>query len=770
MCLRHHERITLPARFALAESVEDTAKRRELVVKCFEHLSPEEASMLAWRWDLPDLDGQSPSRFALVSADDFEWSMALIDGPSAEHVATLLPHLFDPLDPQHVQAAYERLGHARVADALGHNFEAVLLESDKAVRLKANLTKPSRGWAGLEDHKEVVTSAWRSLLSEDGAFVRLDRLLRIDPKTGRPARLFAELAWPSRSLLPASDDELAIACASWLTSVVPQRHPWFAPDRTFRISTTDAIAHAALMHIAVTDEVVPVRLSDDVLAAWTPVIIGLSVDFQGMDSIAHTRLVGQSKDRVPDVFCREYTNWVIEKLVAGFNLPSLEPLQCDGLDDAIESLFESVDQLVLEIVELSVKIEGSGTDDEALRGQLENNRALRAIALASLGQFLVSKGHPASRQVFEAQLVHADASVRTASILAMLEGGALSWSAFLSDPRMDDPQRRRVVVAMAGAIYDGPSLGDAAEAEIALLWRWLAQRWPPEDDTWPSGAVTEDQQVQRWRNACIQELSIRGTAEATSELVRLAEERPGDYRILQALQDAERRESDDAWEPVTFSELRLLAADSRRTIVNSDEDLYQLVLRSIERFRLYVADLGHLMWDEIPPSAGTDAGWRPKPEAAVSDMLRTYLELDLSEGVVVNREVQVRATTSSGHGLSVDVFVSGGDRQSGRRMPQCPIEVKGSWNRDLLTSIETQLVVDYMTSTRASRGIYLCAWYPTEFWTSHSGSGRSEAFRRNRDNVEAALMALAAGLGTADRCVAAVVVDIPRPHPSSRAT
>jgi hypothetical protein len=45
-----------------------------------------------------------------------------------------------------------------------------------------------------------------------------------------------------------------------------------------------------------------------------------------------------------------------------------------------------------------------------------------------------------------------------------------------------------------------------------------------------------------------------------------------------------------------------------------------------------------------------------------------------------------------------------------------PIEMKGCWNKEVLTAVRTQLVEDYMNSIKANVGVYLVGWYPQCMW------------------------------------------------------
>jgi len=50
------------------------------------------------------------------------------------------------------------------------------------------------------------------------------------------------------------------------------------------------------------------------------------------------------------------------------------------------------------------------------------------------------------------------------------------------------------------------------------------------------------------------------------------------------------------------------------------------------------------------------------------------------------------------------------------RLALAIIEVKGKWNRELLTAMENQLLNDYMIPRSIQYGIYLVGWFKSQYW------------------------------------------------------
>lgn len=356
----------------------------------------------------------------------------------------------------------------------------------------------------------------------------------------------------------------------------------------------------------------------------------------------------------------------------------------------------------------------------------------------------------------------------------LLSEHLVSWDSLLDRMRADDEFGVALAIALARQNGDAVVLTQPTDSQLTELWRWLDARWSSQTDTFGSGFLSEDERVRNWRNSIVAELQQRATPGALAALAGLVASHPDNYRLQTALAEAEARDHEENWQGVQVAELTALLANARRTLVNDDDALHRAVLRSLDRFADRMGNIGQTLWNETRPAPSTTAAspkvWRPKYESDVSAALHDHLVQDFGDQLVVNREVLVRQTTSTGPGLSVDVLPTATQTATGRRLPSCPIEVKGNWNPDLLTDLQTQLVEDYLPATGATRGVYVCAWFDTEHWDDLADSRRRTAVRRDRDQVLLDLeRAAEAASQSGNFDVTAVIVDIPRPTPSSRA-
>ena len=155
----------------------------------------------------------------------------------------------------------------------------------------------------------------------------------------------------------------------------------------------------------------------------------------------------------------------------------------------------------------------------------------------------------------------------------------------------------------------------------------------------------------------------------------------------------------------------------------------------------------------MPPGAGqlwnyNGAGnqrreFRPKDEEDLSDSIAGWLRDDLgaTAGVVVGREVQPRR----GQRTDVMVVAVGNTPANQSNSPiTVVVEVKGCWNPDVKTAIETQLVKGYLEKNGLTHGVYLVGWYLCARWDGPWSGAKSNL---SSDSYEAACKEVA-GLAT----------------------
>jgi hypothetical protein len=152
----------------------------------------------------------------------------------------------------------------------------------------------------------------------------------------------------------------------------------------------------------------------------------------------------------------------------------------------------------------------------------------------------------------------------------------------------------------------------------------------------------------------------------------------------------------------------------------------------------------------------------PKDENDISDTLKRFLHDDLrGRGIVFNREVEVhysRNLLGSGErtDLHVDTFRRGPSGEPSDLI-SVVVELKGCWNRNVFTSMETQLVDRYLRRGGLSHGLYVVGCFDSPVWTSKDSKHRHRC--GGLTSLRDRLAAQAASLSQQDIHVTSYVFD-----------
>ena len=218
-----------------------------------------------------------------------------------------------------------------------------------------------------------------------------------------------------------------------------------------------------------------------------------------------------------------------------------------------------------------------------------------------------------------------------------------------------------------------------------------------------------------FRDGLLRHLESRGTPKAVNAIRRVKDELPHLDWLKWVVLDAQTAMIRYTWSPPNPSELLKLVADPRRRLVESGEQLLEVIIGSLQRAQNKLQ--GHtpaapFLWDTVV--------YRPKSEAVFSDWVKLHLQDDLSgRGIIVNREVEVYRRTESGIGERTDIHVDAvleAPRENRIERITLVIECKGCWNPELNTAMETQLRDKYLHEGSCRHGLYLVGWFNCEKW------------------------------------------------------
>jgi len=418
-------------------------------------------------------------------------------------------------------------------------------------------------------------------------------------------------------------------------------------------------------------------------------------------------------------------------------------------------------------------------DVERERQLWEQRLAALRDTIALLVRVLAQCRHTAGIElaldtIAEAAAPHAEqATVQAGRVAAtaLLALDATYWADIVDRVRNAPDLARTVFQDLASDWADSPLLHNLTETQLTELWNLLVQHWPYHQDVGlVIGAhfVGPDEQAQHWRDAVLNELVQRGTSHAVNLLRQLAATQPELPWLPDRIRAAQELEREQSWAPPSAEQLTQLLTDHQSRLVRDNADLSDLIVDALEVAAKRLSRTGQLLWNSF--SSEGQERWRPKSELDVGAWLSEQLTIELTRsGVVVNREVLVRQTTTRGHGLAVDVQADAPVTSGKQAEPaRCRIELKGNWNRDLMTAMRSQLADDYLLPEGLREGIYVTAWFDAALWNDESDPQRGRAAARDRGDTAQVLAAQAEALCQLGLRVRSVIIDVPRPKPSAR--
>lgn len=301
-----------------------------------------------------------------------------------------------------------------------------------------------------------------------------------------------------------------------------------------------------------------------------------------------------------------------------------------------------------------------------------------------------------------------------------------------------------------------------AEEHMADLYVWLEKQFPAKEDPDLSKARmlgTRDS-IGHLRSGVLEALRRRGTDAAAEALERIADTFPdrGWYRPFVA--EARRLAIATTWRPPDPADIIALSSDPGTRLVRSGDELQGVLLESLARLESELqgeTPAAPDLWNQIKRGAS-----RPKDEPALSDYVKRFLDRDLqSRGVIVNREVEIRRGEGTGRGELTDLHVDAVARAALSDVVDkvtVIIEVKGCWNRELFTAMESQLVDRYMKDNKCQHGIYLVGCFHCPEWDT-ADRRYKEAKHQGADEIRTPLAEQAAELSAGSTSVKAYVLN-----------
>jgi len=510
---------------------------------------------------------------------------------------------------------------------------------------------------------------------------------------------------PSIKLLPgwksASDEartNIAAAASRYLTEYVPPRAAdWLETDF---IPWASLAGYRALLLLLTEEPGFFSTLSAKVWSRWAPMILAYPCNDDGELKDLRLELLKRAYQRVPDIVLATL-NSIIEKENERhgtlFVLSQIDPIW-----DARMGTF-----LVAKAEDQSLKPAAFG----GLLDDLLKHGVPRASAIAKAAIDALPTESEADRE----------RAVRAAQCL-MRNADDAGWSIVWPAVTRDDEFGLRVLAGVSSIFEPQASamVTRLADDKLTELYIWLATKMPYRDASEEHhgfGFVSPSRSLEMWRNSLFEHLKSRGTAGSVAGMRRVAQTFPQYPWLTWHLMEAERLARSYSWSPLHPPQLFALLADAERRLVQSGEQLPGILLESLMRLQQEIqgeTPAAFVLWNELPTGA-----FRPRMEVRISDYVKLHFERDITvRGIIVNREVEIRKGTGIKKGEETDIHVDAVTQlpNGAHDKISAIVEVKGCWNAELMTAMETQLANRYLKDNPCPFGIYLVGWFICDQW------------------------------------------------------
>ncbi|MFC9355153.1 NACHT domain-containing protein [Rhodococcus sp. NPDC057014] len=613
--------------------------------------------------------------------------------------------------------------------------------------------------------------------------------LRVDPQNGQLIDLSGSITeWASSAALNDALGDILQLALHYLINEHDHAESWLGQSTRDKRSWAGYALLTELHHMNRLAELPPTAWG-----SWTGAIL---TEFVGMSTSyrepARTQLLHMAALHAPEGLSQRITQFVTAMLAAGQRpvvLQLVDPKWATELRAALESI----------VTELSNGL-GITQSDEGQAGpseppvqesglSLDSDGDIRETALATWYSILVcllTADSETAVGIVDTALQGYAGSPDAARAAVLAAGALLAADAETNWPRVktfvepDSELGRSLAEQCAGTDSAERIRRTLSEVELADLYIWLSDLYPPDEDGTALGfqRVTPESEARRWRDRLLIELSRRATADAVHQLRKLVALNPDRLSIGAALIAGRTAYSSARWSQVEVDDIIRVLNDPTRRVIRSSIDLLDVTSEVLEAINEELPSHSELLWDRIqgkrktrdsPESQAIPDRWRPKPEAALCAYLAHELTLRLAgHRVAVNREVLIHPTDAYGAGDRTDILIDAPPphKSADSAMPaRLVIEVKGAWNPGVMTSQEDQLAGRYLPEVLTDSGIYLVGWFPIELWDDSEDKRRTEAKKHPPNLLLPELKSQSIRLSQERSVdVRPVVLTIPRPH------
>jgi predicted NACHT family NTPase len=657
-----------------------------------------------------DPEGESTwlvfTHIPIVRSADFYWLISYLDrNPNRESqrvVADLLSRLFDR-SPEHLDAIHEvDKKYPLVADKFKSLWWPISLGSPHAQQLKAR-HEEEEAWKKQRDKLPLKPPPAERLARalqecEDcnpPAWWRITRELTLEPTStdynmGFEWDVVKLPGWLSAD--EATRERVVLVAEKYIQTDIPTSYDWLGTGQWTWSVLSQYSALALLQNVR---PMAMQGLSTDQIGRWSPIILAFPFLNNDSDRSVKEELLKLAYRKSPLVVLDVAKALIEKEIEKGERIGTA--IELNGIWD------EQIANLLLWYAKSSeVKPKSMGS----LLSLLFAHDNLEAQSFASsLIPIPPPEGDPErAKAVVAAQTL-------------MLDTKDVGWGIVWPAVQADEDFGKQVIL---GICNDYDSMGFRLnEDQLADLYVWLTRHFEalPKDNSDEMRLVGPPVHIDMWENAIVQLLTHRGSFRACEAIKRIQRELPelGWLKWVQVDAEAEARRV--TWVPAQPQDIVKLAVDHEMRLVQSGDQLLQVLVESLERFQALLQGErpeAPFLWDNVSKS---DA--KPKDENMFSDYVIAFLNKDLKQkGIILNREVRIH------RGQRTDIHVDAVTQAA----PGEPydsitviIECKGCWNPGLYDAMKDQLVGMYLKDNHCQHGLYLVGWFNCGNWSEEDG-------------------------------------------------
>lgn len=306
------------------------------------------------------------------------------------------------------------------------------------------------------------------------------------------------------------------------------------------------------------------------------------------------------------------------------------------------------------------------------------------------------------------------------------------WRCFENDIQFGNEVMYSFAESCRDNLYIGNfiSSDSLSPRQLGEFFVWLNNNFQlPKDDLIYSPFTVEE-----WKTSILNRLVDMNTEQSFIEIRSIANRFPNLEKPIRTWKHIHKKYLRMTWKPYQPKLIGAMLQNSKKRFVGNVEQLMDLVIDSLQRLeaRLQgVTPVARILWDKQE-----DGRFKHVDENVFSDWINQHLYDDLlGQGIVANREVEIRRGYGQGKGQRTDILISAvtePDTYGEHDVVSIIVEVKGCWHSEVDNAMEKQLIEQYLKDNHlCTSGLYVVGWFYCPQWRTSEENFESARARFN---------------------------------------